>query len=65
MNKEKRESRLRFLKDQHKRQHRIIETLEAEKAPEETIKNHKRLKLSIKDEIAEVEKEMKGIENVS
>lgn len=61
----KTENRLRFLKDQHKRQHAIVEALEAEKAPEETIKNHKRLKLSIKDEIAELEKEMEGIENVS
>lgn len=51
------EKKLKFLKDQHKRQHDIIEALEAEKAPEEVIKRHKKLKLAIKDEIAELEKE--------
>lgn len=59
------ENHLRFLKDQHKKQHDIIEALEAEKAPEEAIKKHKRLKLSIKDEITALETEMKGLQNVS
>ena len=58
------ENRLRFLKTQHKKQHDIIEALEAEKAPEEIVKNHKRLKLSIKDEIASLENEMEGLQNV-
>jgi len=58
------EKKIRFLRDQHKRQHDIVETLEAEKAPEEMIKNHKRLKLSIKDEIAALENEMEGLQNV-
>lgn len=51
------EKKLKFLKDQHKRQHDIIEALEAEKAPEEVIKRHKKIKLAIKDEIVELEKE--------
>lgn len=51
------EKKLKFLKDQHKRQHDIIEALEAEKAPEDVVKRHKKLKLAIKDEIAELEKE--------
>lgn len=57
------ENRLRFLQNNHKKQHAIIEALEAEKAPEETIKNHKRLKLSLKDEIAELESEIEGLQN--
>jgi len=59
------ETRLKFLKTQHKKQHDIIEALEAEKAPEEIVKNHKRLKLSIKDEIIAIESEMEGLQNVS
>ena len=58
------ENRIRFLKDQHKRQHDIVEALEAEKAPEEAIKNQKRLKLSIKDEITVLENELKGLQDV-
>ena len=58
------ENRIRFLKDQHKRQHDIVEALEAEKAPEEAIKNQKRLKLSIKDEITMLENELKGLQDV-
>jgi hypothetical protein len=58
------ENRLKFLKNKHKKQHDIIEALEAEKAPEEIIKNHKRLKLSLKDEITELESEIKGLQNV-
>jgi len=57
------ETRLRFLQNNHKKQHAIIEALEAEKAPEETVKNHKRLKLSLKDEIAELESEIEGLQN--
>lgn len=58
-------SRLEFLKKQHEKQHKIVEALEAEKAPEEAIKQQKRIKLAIKDEIAQIENQMKeGVENV-
>lgn len=59
------ENRLRFLKEQHKKQHDIVEALEAEKAPDKIITNHKKLKLSLKDEIAALENELKGLQNVS
>lgn len=58
MKKEKLESRVLFLKDLHKTQHKIIEALEAERAPEEIIARHKKLKLSIKDEIYSLEQQM-------
>lgn len=58
------ENRLRFLKEQHKKQHDIVEALEAEKAPDKIIKNHKKLKLSIKDEIAALESEMELLRDV-
>ena len=35
----------------HKHQHSIVETLEAEKAPEETITKAKIVKLKLKDEL--------------
>lgn len=55
MDTETRLSRLEFIKAQHKKQHAIVEALEADKAPEEAIANAKRLKLSMKDEIAAIE----------
>jgi hypothetical protein len=63
MNANKQIKSLIFLKEQHKKQDKLIEALEAERAPELSIKNHKRLKLSIKDEIAAIENELqlKGI----
>ena len=64
MTQEKIENRLLFLKDQHKRQHKMVEALEAEKAPEEKIKNHKRLKLSIKDEIVSLEQKLVDMSNI-
>lgn len=64
MNTTTRLKRLEYLRTKHTRVHKIIEALEGEKAPEEIIKNHKRLKLSLKDEIAELESEIKGLQNV-
>lgn len=55
MDKETRLQRLEFLRSQHQKQHDIVEALEADKAPEETITRAKRLKLSIKDEITSIE----------
>jgi hypothetical protein len=40
-----------WLEKKHKHQHQIVESLEAEKAPEETIKRAKIEKLKLKDEI--------------
>lgn len=64
MNTTTRLKRLEYLRTKHTRVQKIIEALEGEKAPEEIIKNHKRLKLSLKDEIAELESEIKGLQNV-
>lgn len=58
--------RLEYLKTKHKQVHRLIEALEGEKAPEESISHQKRIKLSIKDEIAAIENVLKaeGVEYV-
>lgn len=55
MDTETRLSRLEFIKAKHKKQHAIVEALEADKAPEEIVNKAKRLKLSMKDEIAAIE----------
>jgi hypothetical protein len=55
MEKESRLKRLEYIKTQHKKQHAIVEALEGEKAPEESIAYAKRLKLSMKDEIVALE----------
>lgn len=49
------EYRIELLKTKHKRQHSIVEALEAEKAPEKAIQKAKVEKLLIKDEIAGLE----------
>lgn len=43
--------RLKTLEDAHRHQHAIVESLEAENAPEEIIKSAKVKKLALKDEI--------------
>lgn len=55
-----RETRLEHLRTEHKKIHDIIEALEGEKAPEETIAYHKKIKLSIKDELTQIENELKS-----
>lgn len=60
MNNETRLNRLEFLKNKHKHQHNIVESLVAEKAPELTIKRQKQIKLSIKDEISAIETILKA-----
>jgi len=47
--------RLEVLKNEHTKQHKVVEALVAEKAPEKHIKAAKVKKLHIKDQIAEIE----------
>lgn len=54
------EKRLAVLKDAHEHQHRLVETLEAEHAPDEYITTAKKKKLELKDQIAEIERNIKG-----
>jgi hypothetical protein len=60
MDTETRLRRLEFVKSKHKKQHAIIEALEAENAPDDSIGYAKRLKLSLKDEIASLETMLKA-----
>jgi hypothetical protein len=55
MDTETRLKRLEYIKTKHKKQHAIVEALEADKAPEEMVNKAKRLKLSMKDEISAIE----------
>lgn len=55
MNIENMKHRIDLLKARHKKQHSIVEALEAEKAPEKVIQAAKKEKLRIKDEIATLE----------
>lgn len=55
MNIENTKHRIEILKERHKKQHSIVEALEAEKAPEKMIKSAKLEKLNIKDEITILE----------
>lgn len=43
--------RVQLLEDRHKHQHKVVESLIAEKAPEPAIKSAKIKKLELKDEI--------------
>lgn len=66
MNTATRLKRLKYLKTKHEKVHKIVEALEGEKAPEENISHQKKIKLSIKDEIASIESMLKaeGVEYV-
>lgn len=57
-------ARLELLKSKHKKQHAIVDSLEAEKAPDKYITEAKRIKLRLKDEIASIESSLKkqGVE---
>lgn len=55
MNNKNTKHRIELLKARHKKQHSIVEVLEAEKAPEKAIQTAKKEKLNIKDEIAALE----------
>lgn len=67
MDRDKRIKRLTYLKKKHKKAHALVEALEGEKAPEDAVSHQKRIKLSIKDEIAAIEASLKseGVEYVS
>lgn len=58
--------RLKYLRTQHTKVHKLIEALEGEKAPEEAINVQKKIKLSLKDEIASIESmlQAEGVEYV-
>lgn len=60
MNTKTKLHRLEIVKSQHKKQHKIVESLEAENAPEQVIAKAKRLKLSMKDEISSLETVLKA-----
>lgn len=45
------DDRIVWLEQKHKYQHAVVESLEAEKAPEESIRRAKIEKLKLKDEI--------------
>jgi hypothetical protein len=66
MNTKAKLKRLTYLKTQHTKVHKLIDALEGEKAPEESINTQKKIKLSIKDEIALIESALKaeGVEYV-
>jgi len=58
--------RLNYLRTQHTKVHKLIEALEGEKAPEKVINVQKKIKLSLKDEIASIETmlQAEGVEYV-
>ena len=58
MDKDKKLNRLKVLNERHKKLSEVVEALEAEKAPEIAIKKQKIIKLSIKDEITQLKKEI-------
>jgi hypothetical protein len=55
------ERRMEHLIALHAHQHKVVETLEAEKAPEDSIKSAKVKKLQIKDMIEQLKGEMKNV----
>jgi hypothetical protein len=44
------------LEEKHRHQHKLVEALEAEKAPEQTIRSAKIKKLKLKDEIEKLKR---------
>jgi len=52
--------RLESLYDKHKKQHQVVEVLEAEKAPASMITKAKKEKLKLKDEITRIENQLHG-----
>ena len=57
---EKIERRLKHLEDTHTHQHKMVEALIAEKAPEHTITEAKKKKLRIKDMIENLKGHING-----
>lgn len=60
MDAKTRQERLQSLRQRHTDVHKMIEALEGEKAPESAILHQKKIKLSIKDEIAAIEASLKS-----
>lgn len=60
MNIESTKRHIEMLKEKHKKQHSIVEALEAENAPEKYIKIAKAKKLKLKDEITSLESLIKN-----
>jgi len=50
------QTRLESLQRKHELLHETIEALEGERAPDKTIQNYKKLKLSVKDEIETIKR---------
>ena len=59
MTKEKIKNRISVLKTRHKEMHKLIEVLEAERAPSGIITNKKKEKLSLKDQIDSLTSQLK------
>lgn len=59
MTQEKIKNRISILKNRHKEIHKIIEALEAERAPDTSIRNRKKEKLSLKDQIDSLTSQLK------
>jgi|TARA_R110000803_G_C11824077_1_gene302341 hypothetical protein len=55
MNNEEKTYRINLLQNRHSKLHKTIEALEAEKAPEISVKRAKIEKLKLKDEITHLE----------
>ena len=61
MNIEDINHRIKLLEDRHTYQHKLVETLEAEKAPGEVVASAKVNKLKLKDEINSLKKMIEGL----
>jgi len=61
MNIEDIQHRIKLLEDRHTYQHKLVETLEAEKAPGEVVASAKVNKLKLKDEINSLKKMIEGL----
>lgn len=61
MNIEDVKHRITLLEDRHRYQHKLVEALEAEKAPGEVVASAKVHKLKLKDEINSLKKLIEGV----
>ena len=59
---ENKKYRLELLRQRHKLLHATIEALEAENAPESSVKRSKAEKLKIKDEISKLESQIENVD---
>lgn len=54
--------RLRHLEDAHRHQHKIVEALEAEKAPGNVVYDAKKKKLELKDQIEQIKRQNPNVD---